>query len=453
MARLFPKYVLAGMLIILSGCAGKKGLVRESISSDATTDEKQAFALKLFKEGAELLYSDDASALMRFDQAAQLDQQLIPAYFNAGLALENLGRFEEAASRYEACLAQNSQQGQCLDNLLLLKNRLGHLDEARARAEKILAEFPEAPFALIGMAKVSFYGKDLVRAERFARAAIERDAENIEGLYLMARIFFARERYSTAKWILKNALEKAPAHGGLNLLLGHTEARLEHMHDALDYYEKAVAVEPSEESLENYGLLLLKRGLIAESLVVLKRLVDLKPKVARHYLHYGNALLAAKNFTDAKAAYLYALELDPNLLDVNFNLGLLYNDLKPENITNLDRYTAAKDYFSTFLTKKDLTKEQAKETNEYLKTLKQKIEMEEYAAESAREAAEEEARQEQEEDTPPIEDNEEDDAPPVDNDVEKQKDTPGKVEINEPVLSPSYKNTQPIEEEDILDDL
>lgn len=438
MAHRILLYVFALMTALgFSGCSSKKGFVKDDVAG-ASDAEKQIIAMKLFKEGAELLYQDDQAALTKFDQAREVDPTLIPAHFNAGVALVALGQLDDALIRYEACLAQDRQQAACFDNWVVVKAHLQQFDDAEARVEQYLLEFPEAPFAMVSAAKLALIRADYSRAERYARLAIEREAENVEALFVMARIFYERKQYPAAKWVLKNALEVAPAHGNLHLLLGHTESALGLLHDALDSYALAVKAEPNEEALESYGLLLLKRGRVVESLPILKRLAELRPNQARHHLHLGNAYMANKMFDEAKSSYLVAVEKNPDDLDVNFNLGLLYFDLKPKELAEIDRLKMAKSYFEAYLKKTGLSKDRQAEVKEYLRLVNQKIEMEEYAAESAKAAAEEatdeEEEPQEEENQPPKE------KPELDEKIESQPVVipPGKVE---------EKQTTPVEEE------
>lgn len=394
------RFVGAGFvacMLLLSGCAAKKGALKAE-------DRQRDGALSLFREGVELLFEDNQKALVKFDQAREVDPSLVAAHFNAGLALEALGNMPEAALRYQACLAQKKESPNCSVNLLLVKAKMGQVSAAEELANHYVAEYPESPFVQSAVAHLALYQKDFVRAEQLARQAIERDAENIEALYVMARVFFAQKKWAAAKWVIKNALEIAPSHGGLYLLLGHTEKELDLLHDALDAYGLAVKFHPTDEALESYGLLLLKRGRAVEALSVLERLVALRPNEYKNHLHVGNAYMANKRFELAQGAYVKALELKPDDKDINFNLGLLFYDMKPEGMPELDRLKTSLEYFKSYLLGGGLSKDKTKEVNEYLDVLKQKIEFEEYKKASEAEAAEAEAEPDSE--TPPQEEDE-----------------------------------------------
>lgn len=387
---------LVAALLISSGCVTTKGL-----KGSASVEQKED-ALALFKQGAELLYVDNNQALELFDRAQSLDNSLIAAHYNAGVALEALFRPEEAAKRYEACLAVNKTSGSCLINLLLVKAKNNDLAGAIKLSDQYIADYPDELFAKVARAKLWFFEKNYVEAEKLAREVIERDAENVEALFIMAQIFNEQKQYGASKWVLKNALEVAPSHGAMYLTLGQVDTKLELLHDALDSYELAVKYQPTEEALESYGLLLLKRGRDRDGLDTFKKLSELSPNNYRNYLHLGNAYMANRDFLNSKAAYLRAYELSQDK-DVLFNLGMLHFELKPESLPELERLKLAQSYFKSYL-EQELAQERVAEVNGYLKIIADRIEILEYVPEPEPEPeAEPEVGKEEQEKTLDIE--------------------------------------------------
>ncbi|HXW60220.1 MAG TPA: tetratricopeptide repeat protein [Myxococcota bacterium] len=371
--------------LLLSGCVSKKGALRPGAPA---SEENKEQALKLFREGSEMLFQQNEEALSKFNASSKLDPDLIAAYYNAGIANEALGRKEDAIKDYELCLEHNKEQGDCLNNLVILLHDSGENDKANDMVSKYLSEYPELPFAMVAAAKLALVNGDLKTAEQYARQAIERDAENVEALYVMARIFYKEKRYPAARFTAKNALELAPSHGQLHLLLGRTYEALGQVHDALDSYAMAAKYYPSEEALETYGLMLLRRGRVQEALAPLKRVSELRPKDYRHFLHLGNAYMANKMFIEAKAAYDKALELNPADKDINYNLGLLFYDFQPSDMSEIDRLKLSQSYFKAYLEQPGLEKERIHEVNDYIKKLGNKIEALELAAQPAPEETE-----------------------------------------------------------------
>lgn len=336
--------------------------------------DQRAFALKPFKEGARLLFNDDKQALEYFKEAYTIDPSFAEAFYNAGVANESLGNKKDAEKDYANCLHINNEQEYCLYNDVLLLYELGDEKQARVLVDKYLNEYQDAAFAKVAAAKLALIKGDLREAEKMAREALDIDAENVEALYVMARIYFLDKRYAATRFVAKNALERAPSHGQFHYLLGRTYEALDLLHDAEDSYKLAVEYYPSEEALETYGLMLLRRGKVKEALMVLKRLSELRPSEYRSFLHLGNAFMANKMVEDAKNAYKKALELNPHDKDIYFNLGLLFYDFKPENMTELERFNLSLSYFNEYLDKASLPPARIAEVQEYVKKLKNNIE-------------------------------------------------------------------------------
>jgi len=381
--------LIAMAMVLVPGCAGTKGAIK------APSKDTREAALKEFKEGAELLYVNNEAAREKFDRAADIDPSFFAAFYNAGVAFEAMGKLNEAASRYESCLAIKKDQGSCLSNLLLVMAKLDQMDKAKNLADRYLHEYKDAPFAYVAAAELALFEKNYQQAEIWARQAIERNPENVQALYVMARVFYAEKQWYAAKFVVKNALELAPSHGGLYLLLGHIYVALDQLHDAIDAYANAVKYQPTEEALESYGLLLLRRGRAKEALPILKRLVEIRPEIERNYLHLGNAYLANNLFDEAREAYFKALALNPDDKDIYFNLGILFLNLKPKDVPEIDRLKTSEGYFRTYLETPGLSSARVKEVEGYLSSLKNKIELEEYAAQAEKEAAEERAKEEE----------------------------------------------------------
>lgn len=352
-------------------------------------------ALELFKEGASLMYNDNEKALEKFLAAKNVAQDFVPAYYNAGLMYEVLGKNEEAEKIYEACLLVKKDEGPCLENLLLIKAMLKKNQNAMETANQYLALYPQAPSIQVAVAKLEFVLANYEKAEEMAKKALEREPENVEALFVMMRIFYMQKRFSAAKWVCKTALEIAPSHGAFYLWQGHIQSELKEFIDALASYSQSVKFAESSEALESYGLLLLKRGKVKEALIALKKLSKLNPNDYRNYLHLGNAYLANKEFLEAKDSYERSLFLNQDNKDVIFNLGILYYDNEIPKLKNIERYKKAKEYFSVFIGKKNIDEGRKKEALNYIKSLENKIEKEEEIIKSMNEQPEEVLEEEQ----------------------------------------------------------
>lgn len=402
--KIIACFIAVGQVLLFNGCVSTKTNIKRELEAPFDEEEKKEQAIKHFQEGAKELFNNNEASAESFKKARDLDPGMSSAFYNEGLALEQLSLFDEAQKAYQSCLKLDEAKFECLDNWLLVKHKLGLNEEGQALVDDYSERFSQEPQNHAVLAKWYFLQGDLALAEKYARLALERQAENIEALYMMARIFYAQEKYAAVKWVAKNALENAPSHGNFHLLLGHAQAATGLMADALDSYRLAVKNLPSQEARESLGLLLLKRGLVKEALANFAILAEQFPKVFRNRLHLANAYFSDKQFENSLKEYLAAKELDSEDSVVNFNLGLLYLDLKPENVDELERLKTAQNYFSQYLSSKSPEPAKIEEVKKYLASLQQKIELEEYARSS----------QEEFEEGEPLENNDELELEPLD---------------------------------------
>lgn len=78
-----------------------------------------------------------------FEKAIAIDPQMDVAYNGLGIALMNLGKFDQAEIAFSAAAALNSRSLEILNNLAVCYERLGKKNEAIENCNKILAIDPE----------------------------------------------------------------------------------------------------------------------------------------------------------------------------------------------------------------------------------------------------------------------------------------------------------------------
>ncbi len=105
--------------------------------------------------GAVLLAGQDApAALAAFDAALVVEPSLVQAHNNAGLALKQLGRFDEAADRFAAALAVQPSYAAAAFNLGNLLTEQGRMEEAEPWLRKAVLLAPELLNARFTLANV-----------------------------------------------------------------------------------------------------------------------------------------------------------------------------------------------------------------------------------------------------------------------------------------------------------
>ncbi|MDE1900704.1 MAG: tetratricopeptide repeat protein [Alphaproteobacteria bacterium] len=108
--------------------------------------------------------------------------------------------------------------------------------------------------------------------------------------------------------------------GGLYLQMGRPA-------EAVDYLNRAVAINADVETLTNLGIALRGAGRGAESLAACERALKAAPHTSAARRNYAAALFLAGKIDAAIAWYHQALDADPDDLSALINLGLAYSDI------------------------------------------------------------------------------------------------------------------------------
>jgi tetratricopeptide (TPR) repeat protein len=193
-----------------------------------------------------------------------------------GVVYDETGRKAEAQAAYEKALAANPKFGRAQNNLGVLLEEQGHLDEAQQHLE--------------------------------AFVKIEEDAGRPEGdaCYSLGCLYLRRGQFRDAKLTLQKALDNDPADSLYNNAMGDVYLAEGQPDTALVYYNKAI---------------------------------EKDWKYAPAYSGIGDAYRQLKNAGKAAEAYHKALELRADYAVVYYKLGLLYEEANSgEAIKDFEKY-------------------------------------------------------------------------------------------------------------------
>jgi choline-sulfatase len=235
-------------------------------------------------------------------------------------------KYAEAAARLESALREEPMIPQALLVLSTCYVELGKPEEAKAKLELILKEDPESIPALISMANILLEERKNEDVIALCRQALSLDERNTQAHMLIGEIYLGELKYSEALPYLEKAVEIQPKVDRSRLTLGacllglkqydRAEAELRQVvQDAPKYplayfnlgllyeetgrleeartaYAKEVANYPGEfKARFNLGKLLFKLGDRAGSLVQMREVVRITPKLAEGHLLLARGLL------------------------------------------------------------------------------------------------------------------------------------------------------------------
>jgi protein O-GlcNAc transferase len=231
--------------------------------------------------------ADFAAAEALFRRALARDPGCVPALGGLGLALQALGKGDEALATHEQARRLHPHDPEVLGHLGITLASLGRHGQALQVFDEALALSP-CDAALLTNRAVAYNacrGHEAAEADCWAALALDPDLPQ--------------------------------AHNNLGNALRH-QGRIP---EAEPCYRRALALAPAfPEALANLGELLLHRGEPAEACDLLGRLGRARPTSRSHTLH-GRALLAAARKPEALAALREAVRLDPADAEAHNDLG------------------------------------------------------------------------------------------------------------------------------------
>jgi tetratricopeptide (TPR) repeat protein len=363
-ARAFARAALVPALAALvSGCVGTQkpasapgaeiGAVvmnDPNAAPQVSAEEAQQRAKAAFAEGVRLEASGDlAAAAASFDGAFAADPKLSFAGYDAGLLRERLGDEAGARTAYVAVLDANPGFGPAAQNLARMDVRAGRIEEAERAVRARLEKSPEAVGLRIALAETLLAAGKLGASEEESRRALKADEKNVPAMVNLATVYYRKNRFELARMVLENARQVNDADPAVWNRLGFVETALGNRPQALESFKTAAALRPDyPEAHANYGALLADAEDFAAAVTELELAVKYAPRSAQTWMNLGNAYRGTKAFDRAEAAYKKALELDPGLVDVHYDLAVLYLDGEKPGTSTLARLEQALAFFDTY---------------------------------------------------------------------------------------------------------
>ncbi len=201
-----------------------------------------------------------------------------PLLYAIGGTLRDQGRFAEAAERYEAAIAIQSEYVPARINLGAVLMALGRPDDAVAQL----------------------------------RAALQYDPLAAGAHYNLGLVFSARGELDDAARHYRDAIAAAPDYAEAHNNLGQVLATQGRLPEAAEHLRQALRLLPDAAEIHNnLGQVLGSQGSIDQAIRHFQEAVRLQPDGVEGYANLGTGLYMQGRLTEAAAHFRRALEIDP----------------------------------------------------------------------------------------------------------------------------------------------
>ncbi|HLD33055.1 MAG TPA: tetratricopeptide repeat protein [Candidatus Peribacteraceae bacterium] len=156
------------------------------------------------------------------------------------------------------------------------------------------------------------------------------------------------QTWAGTETLFRNVIDHYPDSHVAHNNLGNAYRRQDDIAQAIEHFEKAIAIRDHPRTRSNYGAALRKQGKMEEALAQYDRAMELDPESKN--AHFGLGILYAElgKRGEALQEYQHAIAIDPTYSEVYLNLGALYMQMnQPEQaIEQYQKAIATTPYFA-----------------------------------------------------------------------------------------------------------
>ncbi len=277
------------------------------------------------------------------------------AHYNLGLALQNMGQLEPAATAYRKAIQLQPDNPSPQINLTAVLLDQGQIAPALASAEAALAMAPARPAAHIARARVLLLDGQAREAQDALLQAQQRFGNHPDISLQLARCHQALGETDPYRSQVEALTRNAPGHAPAWLERGQMEQEAGNYADAVRHYEQAARLNPDPKTLfnlahclyaadqveaarrlyhelldkdphnplvhNNLGRLYERLGQLENAERHLRRAVELQPGRAVPHCNLGRVLYGRGDYAAARDEYDRAIAADPDYFEGHFGRG------------------------------------------------------------------------------------------------------------------------------------
>jgi tetratricopeptide (TPR) repeat protein len=298
-----------------------KGLqMFDSMDSNPWDDaEKMAFTAYEMYENGEM-----SDALEQLQQAIELNPTNPAWFFNAGLTLDSMDRFENAIAAYKHALELDPDDHEIMNSLAVDYTRVGQYDLALKIFEEIEQNVPDFEPAycnrIITYAEMENHDK----AEEMFYMAQQINPDCPICFYNIGNSLFTQQKYEKAIWCWERTAELEPTHPQINFRIAQAHWANGNTHVARTQFLEELRKNPGDtDVILDFGVFLLESGDIDAACEKFNRILEIEPDSASALLYLGDIALQQGDSVKAESLYQQSLKRNQAISGPRFRLAQL----------------------------------------------------------------------------------------------------------------------------------
>ena len=232
------------------------------------------------------------------------------------------GNYLESEKLYRILIKNGYKDSRILNNYGLICKKLNRAEESKQLFQEAINLYPDKPEAFCNLANNLCEEGDYVKAEEYARKAIQIKPILINSLLILSNIMLRQGKNDEALSYLQRVHNINPNSFGANINLGALLQERGDLKEAADCFRKATIIEPRNSmALRNLGGVLKDLNEIEKAESMLKKAISIDPKSAINYIHLSSILLEKLKLNEAEQMVRHAIKIDPSIAESYLCLG------------------------------------------------------------------------------------------------------------------------------------
>jgi tetratricopeptide (TPR) repeat protein len=265
------------------------------------------------------------NSLTLFTHALKVTPENFISHENLGVALDSLGRTNEAISHFEKAMRLQPAAPYPFNSLGMIYARQGKTELARENFEAALRVAPGFPQAHYNMARLLVAEGHIEEAIRHYQECMRNDPDIPDAHYNLANALVSVGRLEEAASHYRECLRWQPDSADAHNNLGAVLVRLGALRDAVGQFNAALRIKPDfPEAQAQLAGALQKLGQIDAARIHYAEAVRLKPDFTHAHLKLGSLLAQQARFDEAKSHFSKVIQLEPTNDLAYYNLAAVF---------------------------------------------------------------------------------------------------------------------------------
>jgi len=296
---------LSAGLVILAGLSPSGAASQANTAGNSAQDRKFQSALAHFNSGQYTAAQQELESLVKALPKSFEVQELL------GLVYSAEGQDEKAATPLEQAARLRPESGEARNNLATNLARRGKMELAEKEFKEVVKLEPSSFDANRNLGSFYLRARRIAAALPYLEKAQSENPGSYDNGYDLALAYEEQDRLPEARRQIQELLKQKDTAELHNLLAG-VEEKARNYVTAVNEYEKASHLEPSESNLFDWGGELLVHQTVEPAIEVYSEGLKRYPNSPRLAIGLGLALYLRGRYDDAVQALLRGARLDPS---------------------------------------------------------------------------------------------------------------------------------------------